>query len=283
MPGHRRVHRHHDARKLRQHVNSCRLKCGLRPQRPLGALQKFSVQFLTPQPRTGVAAAHLGQERRRQISPVGLGRRMGDHGRRIGQYRFQHADIARRGGHHLARSTSQPQTELQHVPGRLRLLPLGQLINPGRVKLRAPQRLGLVRRKRLRCGPVRPFQQLAPGFPVGPAVRRRARQYAAFAKNHHFAHLLDGLANQSDAARAPRIQRQRALDLAAHPLSPGAGFSGATPAHDHPGAPVASRSHLVVQCPELEQIGQRQQRPLPEIIQKPVLNLARRAGKPFGV
>ena len=197
---------------------------------------------------------------------------MGGHGRRRRQQVFQHADIARSRGHADPRVLPQPQGELQLVPRLFGLLPLGQLIHPGRVKLRPAQPLWVMRRMHRRHGPIGPDQPLARRLPIRSPVRGRARQYPAVAKDHHLAHLLDGLSHQRHTATAPRIQGPRPFDLRAHPFRPRARLARTAPAHDHPGPPVAVRGELMRHGPELEQKRESQKLSLLQIIQEPVLH-----------
>ena len=177
---------------------------------------------------------------------------------------------------------AKPQRELQHVPDILGLLPLGQLIDPGRVELRPAQSLRLMRGIDRGGRPVRPDQPLAPRLPDRTPVGGRTGQDAALAEHHHLAHLVEGLADQGHAMAFPGCRSRGPLDQAAHPFRPGAGLARPAPAHDHPGFPVALGGQLVRQSPELEQPGQAHQCVLRQPAQE-FLNLLRPGGgKPGG-
>ena len=233
-PGHGRIDGNDDPVQTGRLVLPGRLKHGGGPQRALDIIQQHALQLLPAQPRAAIARLDLGQEALGQIGAVGIGRRMRHHGRGIAQDPLQHAHIARRGGDDLLRMLAQTQRELQHVPDILGLLPLGQLVHPGRIELRPPQRLGLMRRIAGRGRAIGPDQTLAPGLPDGAAVGRRTGQDARLAKDHHLAHLIEGLTDQRDAVTAPRRRGGRPLDHPPHPFRPGAGLARAAPAHDDP-------------------------------------------------
>ena len=178
---------------------------------------------------------------------------MGRHRRRRGQERLQHIHIARRRRHTDLRPLAQAQRKLQLVPSLLPALPFRQFIHPSRIKLRPPQPFGIMRRMHRGNRPIGPNQPLARRLPIGPPIRWATGQYPAVAKNHHLAHLLNGLPHQRHAATRPRIQRTAPLNLATHPFRPGAGLARTAPAHDHPCPPIPLRRQLMVQGPELEQ------------------------------
>ncbi len=155
-------------------------------------------------------------------------------------------------------------------------------IDPGRVELRAAQRLGLIGREGLRRRPVRPDEPPSSRFPIGPAVGRRAGQDPALPHHHHIAHLIEGLADQRHAPRLPGVERACAFHLRTHPLGPGPRLARAASAHDHPGLPIPFGRKLMIQRPELEDPGQREQCIVVEPVEKRLDALRRRGGEPGG-
>lgn len=281
MRTHRGVDRDHDPVEIGRPLDHAGGQHRGGPQRPLGIGQQHAVELLPALPCPGVAATHLVQEARREIGGVRFGRRMGGHGAVGSQQVAQHRDVARGGGDAGAR-IAQPQPELQHVPRLLPAPPLGQLVGPGGVELRAAQRLGVMRREDLRRGAVGPSQHPAGRRPVRPPVGRRTGHEAAIAEDHHLTRLVERLADQRHASRPAGIARARTLHLTAHPFRPGPGLARAATAQDHPCPPVAAWRPLMRQRPEIEQMRQRRQRGRVEPVKKGGPLGSRRAGDPAG-
>ena len=121
-----------------------------RVQSAVGAvLDDLAIDFLAAEARAGVARQHLLEKGRRQMRGVGPRGRARHRGARIGEQPLDQRDRPRRGGDELARTLPQPQAELQHVEGRVDIVPLGELVAPGGVELRAAQLLGILRGKRI--------------------------------------------------------------------------------------------------------------------------------------
>ena len=158
-------------------------------------------------------------------------------GARIGEQPLYQRNRPRRGGDELARARAQPQGELQHVEGRLRLAPLGQLVAPGGIELRPAQAFGVLGRERLRDRPVRPLQEPARRGPDRPLGARRDPQQPRNSLDHHLAHVVLALADQRDAAMPARGVGRRAVRERAHPLGAEPGLAGAAAAEDEPGGP----------------------------------------------
>ena len=74
----------------------------------------------------------------------------------------------------VLRVPPQPQRKLQLVPGLAALLPLTKLVRPGRIELRPPHRLGLMRREHLRHRAIGPQQLMLRRLPLRLPIRRRA-------------------------------------------------------------------------------------------------------------
>src|SRR5690242_9471346 len=76
--------------------------------------------------------------------------------------------------------------------------PLGKLVRPGGVKLRAAQALGVFGGKRLRHRAVRPFKAPARGNPDRPLIPPMRGHEPRHAFDHHLAHLMLALADERD-------------------------------------------------------------------------------------
>ena len=135
----------------------------------------------------------------------------------IGEEPLHQRDRPRRRRHHLPRPRAEPQPELQHVPCRLGVAPLRQLVAPGDVELRSAQALRIFRRERQRHRAVR---QLQPPLRADPlrlsAPSPVEAQEPGGAVDHHLAHVGDRLADQRDApgrrvAPSPCVPSTRAL------------------------------------------------------------------------
>ena len=126
---------------------------------------------------------------------------------------------------------AEPQPELQHVEGRVGPAPLGELVAPGGVELRAAQLLRVLRREGLRHRAVAPDEPAPRRIHRGRA-RPRARQEAGRPLDHHLAHVELGLADQRDAddgslvkggapapARAPIRRPARVLPVPRPPIT----------------------------------------------------------------
>jgi hypothetical protein len=140
----------------------------------------------------------------------------------------------------LARALAQPQAELQHVEGCVRVAPLGQLVAPGGVELRPAQLLGILRREGVSRRAVGPFEAAARRGPCRALRPRGDAQQAGGALDHHHAHVVLGLADQSNAEVALRCVRRRAGSERAHPFGAGARLAGAAPAEHQPAGPRAA-------------------------------------------
>ncbi len=254
-----------------------------RPERAVLLLDQHAIQFLPADARAAIAAAHLLQKRCCQIGPVGLGRRMGQHCRRVLQHRLQHLDIARRRGHHLPRMPAQTQRELQHVPGLAApssTLPAhrprphrtaGRAGFPGSCAENtcATAPLGQTSRLRVACHSGRRSGGEQARMPLSP-ITITSRTCSIVSPTS-----ATWRARPGSAGVAPSTS-------ALHPLGPGPRLARAAPAHDHPGLPGAIGRQLMRQGPELEHPGQRQQRVFVESAKKLIHHLRRRGGKPGG-
>ena len=281
VAAHRRVDRDDDPVEIGRAVGQAGREHFGGPERAFGIGQQHAFELLAPLPRAGVAALHLVEEPAREIGGVGLRGRVGDHRAVGGQQVAQHRRVARRRRHAGAR-IAQAQPELQHVPRLGPALPLGQLVGPCRVELRAAQRLVIMRREDLRHGAVGPCQHPPGRAPDRSAVGRRTGHDAAFAEHHDLARLIERLAHQGHAPRPARVAGARAFDLRAHPFGPGAGLARAAPAEDHPCAPVALGRELMRQRPEVEEPWQRRQLRRVQTIEELSPRGSRRAGDPAG-
>ncbi len=229
-----------------------------RPQR-VGALgDDLAVDLLAAEPRAGVTRHHLVEETGRQMRGIGL-RSCARHRRaRIGGEPLDQRDRPRRGGDERARALAQPQPELQHVEGRFGISPLGELVAPGGVELRPAQLLGVLRRKRVSHGAIRPLQPLAHPGPHRPLAARRVAQNAGRPFDHHLAHVVLGLADERDGAVRRVGIRLMPMRQRAHEFSAAARLAGAAPAQQQPGAPgravVAGNGRLLMRVREREKV-----------------------------
>ena len=181
---------------------------GAAPQRVGALLDDLAVDLLAPQPRAGIARQHLVEEGGRQMRGVGLRGRARHRRARVGDQPLDERDRPRRGGDELARARAQAQAELQHVEGGVGVAPLGQLVAPGGVELRAAQLLGVLGRKRIGHRAVCPFEPPARRGPLRAFAARAGAQNAGGALDHHLAHVVLGLAHQRDGA--VRARRHKA-------------------------------------------------------------------------
>ena len=194
-----------------------------RPQRVGAVLDDLAVDLLAAEPRAGIARQHVLEKRRRQMQRVRPRARARHRGRRIGDQPLEQRDRPRRGGDHLPRPLAKAQPELQHVEGRFGMAPLGELVRPGGMELRAAQALRILGGKRLRHRAVAPFDAPARGNPGRPlvaadaprAVRRRPRSSprARRARSRRSARCGRPAGRHKAARRAPArapIRRRRA-------------------------------------------------------------------------
>ncbi len=193
--------------KRRRLAHARGLDHGARPQRVGALLDDLAVDLLSAQPRAGVAADHRVEKGGREKRGVGAGRGARHRGARVGGEPLDQRDRPRRGGDELARARPQPQAELQHVEGGVRVRPLGELVAPGGVELRPAQLLGVFRREGERHRAVRPFEALPRRRPLRPLAARPRRSRPGRPLDHHLAHVAPGLADQREIARAARRHR----------------------------------------------------------------------------
>jgi hypothetical protein len=238
----RRIDGHHDALQLRPGRETGLRQPGAPPQAVQPLLDNLAFQLLLRNQRAAVAALHLSHERRRQLGGVVGGTRAAEHGCLVIPDGLQKLAGARRGGHHHLRPGSEPQRELQDVPGPLRPAPLGELVAPGGIELRSAQALRVISGKHLRNGTVGPDELVSRDIELRPLARRMHAEQAGHAFHHHAAHLGDGLADQRDAAARGRRQGRVTLHLRADPFGAGTRLARTAAAQHQPGAPGALRA-----------------------------------------
>ena len=150
---------------------------------------------------------------------------------------FQDREIARRGGDDGLRLSAEAQAELQHVPGVVGPAPLGELVAPGGVELRAAQAVGRVGGEELGDGAVAPDDLVARDLIARTLARRVHAEQARDTFHHDAAHLGDGETDERDTAGG-RARRNRIADrLGAHPFGSGARLARAAPAQQQPCLP----------------------------------------------
>lgn len=94
---------------------------------------------------------------------------------------------ARRRRHAGARSISEAQRKLQHIPRLLRAAPFRKLVAPGGCELRPAQRFGFVGREQFRDRAVRPCEPPLRWFEQWPLVHGMNREQARLPFDHHVA------------------------------------------------------------------------------------------------
>ncbi len=171
---------------------------------------------------------------------VGLRRRARHRAARVGDQALDQRDRPRRGGDELARPRAEPQAELQHVEGRFRVPPLGELVAPGGVELRPAQLFRVFGRERLRHRAVRPFQPPPRRDPDRPLGARRHPQQPRRALDHHLAHVVLAFADERDVPMPARRHKAACRARRAHPFGAEPRLAGAAPAQHQPGGPGAA-------------------------------------------
>jgi hypothetical protein len=167
----------------------------------------------------------------------------------IGEQPLEQRDRPWRRGDHLTRKSSEPQAELQHVPGVLGMAPLGELVGPGGVELRPAQRVRVLGGKGHRDGAARPFEPPTRRRPGRPLIRRVQRQEPGRPLDHDLAHIGERLADERDAAGGEAEFRLTGRD-SPDPFGAGAGLSRPAAAEHEPLRPrcalrIRTRRQLV--------------------------------------
>jgi hypothetical protein len=223
----------------------------LGPEQAALALDDQAVQLLGGQAGAAVQAVQRRQEGRRQVVGVGAGRGAGVHRARLGDQVAQGADRPGRGGDHQARINPQAQAEAQHGQGLGGLGPGAELVGPGGVELRPAQAVGILGREGLGDGAVVEFQAPAAGVPLRAFAGGIEALDARRALDHHLAHVVEGGADQGQAADL--------RGLFGDPRGPGEGLARAATAQEQPGGPGISGG-LLVRLPALRHIARQSAR-----------------------
>jgi hypothetical protein len=113
------------------------------------------------------------------------------------------------------------------------MAPFGEFVGPGGGELRAAQAVGILGGIGISHRAVAPLQTAAARRPGGPLKAPIRRENARRPLDHHFAHVVFGLADQRD-----RAHRRIASHQTAHPFRAGPGLAGAAPADQQPSGPV---------------------------------------------
>ncbi|MNI31265.1 hypothetical protein D3C73_851410 [compost metagenome] len=252
----RRVHRHHHPLELRRPVPP-RPRQVLGPKQGAVGLDDQPLHLLRLQPRPGVERSQMAQEAGRQIGRIARRRQLRPVHARLGQQLPQRRDRTRRRGNGQLGVGPQPQPEPQVRQRRLDVPPGAELVGPGRMELRPPQAVGVLRRKGVGRRAARPDQAPPPRLPARPVVARRLGLQPRRPLDHHLAHVVQGRPDQGEG----QVFR---LGQLVHPEPAGEGLARPAPAQQHPGAPVGVRRPDLV-------LGQPRRRP-----QQPQQLLARR-------
>ncbi len=171
---------------------------------------------------------------------IGVRRRARQRGARIGDQPLDQRDRPRRRGDELARPQPQPQAELQHVEGRVRVPPFRQFVAPGGVELRPAQAFRILGRESVRHRAVLPFQPPPRRHPEGPLGARRHPQQSGRALDHHLAHVVLAFPDECDAAMPAIGVGRDAKRERAHPFGAEPRLAGAAPAEHQPRRPRPS-------------------------------------------
>ncbi|MDB5524872.1 MAG: hypothetical protein JWM58_2635 [Rhizobium sp.] len=234
-----RVDRHDDAAQRTRIAQPQAFEHRPVPQCVLAVLDQLAVEFLAAQPRAAIALVDRLQKAGGEVLRIGAGRDPRHHRAGIVDQRPDQRHRPWRRRHHLARMAAEPQTELQHIPGFLAMLPFGKFVAPGIIELRTAQAVWILRRKDLRHRSVRPDQPPPGDLEVRPPEAGDPPD-AGNAVDHHFAGVGQRLGDQREPHRFAGIR----CDIV-HPFGAGPGLARAAPAHHQPGPPVAIRRLLL--------------------------------------
>ena len=199
MSSRRRINRDDDARHRGRRVDPAPLHHVAREERVGPLLDEGALEFLSAEPRAGVARDDPIEKGRREVQRVGAGRDRRDGARRVRRETLQQRDRPRRSRHQFARVRAESEAELQHVPRRIRVAPFRELVRPGSAELRAAQTVRIVGGEALRDRAVAPLEPLARRLPLRTVVAAMHREKARDALHHHLARICGRFAHERDA------------------------------------------------------------------------------------
>ena len=203
-------------------------------------LDHHAFQLLRRQPRPAIDVVQMRQKAGRQVLRVQRRRRPLRHRPGLGHQPPQRRDRPGRRGHRQQRRGPQPQSEPQVRQHHLRPSPGAELVRPGRMKLRPPQTVGILGRKRIGRRLIFPHQPTPPRFPTRPVARLRQRLDPRRPLHHHLAHIVQGGTDQGqgDAGQFARHD--------VDPDRPGEGLARPPAAQQQPGLQVIIRRRTLV-------------------------------------
>ena len=190
----RRINRHHNTPKLRRQSKYASASILSRWNSASGS---SSISSPASSCRSGlflaVAFQHLVEKRLGQIGAVIECRGAARHRAIISQQALQQRNRPRCCRNH--RPVGSPPSRKANCSMSqtvLRVPPFRQLIAPGRIKLRAPQAIGLFRREYLGHAAIGPGEQALCGLEYGPPAFVVNGKQARDSFNHHHAGLVEG-------------------------------------------------------------------------------------------
>ena len=240
----RRIDGDDDARISRGRGEAQPVEQRARPQRILALGEDLGVEFLPAEPRAAIARLHRRQEVAGQVGRIVVRAHAHGHRARIGHDIGEQFQRPGRRGRRKARPAAQSQAELQHVPALARIWPFHRFVAPGGGELRPAQAAGIVRRKRMRDGSVRPDQP-PPRRLVDRPVVARARHNARRPLDHHLADVGQRFADQRDRADDAPGERPHGARQPVHPFGAGARLARTAPAQQKPGRPAPAPRRLL--------------------------------------
>jgi hypothetical protein len=230
----RRIDGHDDAHQIRRRARPAGLDQVAAEQRVGIVVDDLGIEFLPSEPRAAVARLDLAQELRRQEAAVVERRRARQQRVGVRHQTLQQRHRARRRGHHDPWSLAQAKAELQHVPGFLRMAPLGQFVTPGDIELGPAQAVGLLGGKDLRDRPVGPHDPPQRGLEQRAFTMAVHAQQSRYALDHDRTDFGDRRPDERDTARRRIGQRLKSLRLAPYPFGTAARLAGAAPTENQP-------------------------------------------------
>ena len=141
---------------------------------------------------------------------------------------------------------AEAKPELQHVKGFLAMLPFGQLVAPGEMKLRPAQAFWIFGGEYLGHRAIRPDQPAAGDLEIRPLQPGDATD-AGHAVDHHLAGIAKRFGDQRDTKIGPVSGAGEPM----HPFCTRPCLAGAATAEQQPAAPTPRRRPLVIATGDL--------------------------------
>jgi hypothetical protein len=201
-----RIDRHDHLVERRRLRDADCVQLGAPPKRAFRILDHFPAKLLALINSAAVALAQRCGEIWREVLRILPRRCARDRHVVAHQQLFQHRARSRRRRQHQQRALAKSQRKRQRLQHHLGLCPIGHLVAPGRIELRAAQALGIFRREAISfraVGPDQPSPRRLVARPHG-AARAHARRPV----DQHLAHVMQCRRNQREA---PEPSRARAF------------------------------------------------------------------------